>query len=184
MSGYYEYKNQQYHCGNCDWAGFGSETIDNDDIDSFLEILCPKCNKNLDCVCFPTLEETLEFGTKEDKESAIKKQNFINRVQASRLKNHKQLPDIQADKIIITLCEVEQTAGRDADIVLLWKDKEIWREICTYEYYERYLELGRILKEKYGERLIDFEAKHTTYLGGDCSFAFDKVREFRQSLSK
>ena len=183
MSQYYQYKNQSYRCNKCGWEGLGSEADENDEINSFLALCCPKCYKNIDCISYPTIEESLEYGSDEEKAHAHKKQEFIDHVMAYRLKSSDQLPDIETDKIIISLREDESEAGDDSHIVLYWNSKELWREIRTYEYYDRYLELGKILKEKYGERLIDFEVECSTYLGGDCSFSFDKVREFRKSLS-
>jgi hypothetical protein len=124
----------------------------------------------------------MEYGTEEEKASASERQDFLGRVKAAELKSPDQLPEIEADEIVITLCEEHKTDGKDGSIVLYWNEKEIWREILTYEYYDRYLELGEILKEKYGNRLIDFEAKITTHLGGDYGLAFKKVEEFRKSL--
>jgi hypothetical protein len=101
------------------------------------------------------------------------------------------LPDIDADEIIITLREEEtlpqeEKSGENdgANIVLYWKDQELWRELRSFEYYPRYLDLGKILKEKYGDRLIDFEAAHTVYLGGDRLSAFEQVDKFRKSLKR
>ena len=102
---------------------------------------------------------------------------------ASRLKNCDQLPEIASDKIIITLKEEENVNGEDGYIILYWNEKEIWREIRTFEYYDRYIELGNLLKEKYGERLVDFETDYTVYLGGDYHRAFEKVKKFRTSIS-
>ena len=182
MSSYYKYKWQSYHCDSCGWEGLGSEADENDEIDSFIDLSCPKCYRSMDCISFPTSEEVLEFGAEDEKAHETQRQEFISKVHALRLKDASQLPDISADKIIVTLREEVQATDEEGDIVLLWDGKEIWREMRTYEYYERYLELGEMLKEKYEERLVDFETEYTTYLGGDCSFAFDKVRGFRESL--
>ena len=63
--------------------------------------------------------------------------------------------------VSITLHEIERPEpGHDAYIVISWNGQEIWREIRYFEYYPRYLQLGNILKEKYGDRLIDFEAEY------------------------
>ena len=183
MSQYYQYKNQSYHCSKCGWEGLGSEADENDEINSFLALCCPKCYDNIDCISWPIIDESLKYGDEEEKAHARKKQQFIDRVMVSRLKSSDQLLDIEADKIVISLCEEKSESTDDSYIVLSWNGKELWREILTYEYYKRYLELGGILREKYGKRLVDFEVEHTTYLGGDCSFAFDEVRKFRKALS-
>jgi hypothetical protein len=86
------------------------------------------------------------------------------------------LPIIGASKIIITLREEEPKDGEDGYIVLYSGKKEIWREIRTYEYYERYIELGNIIKEKYGSRLTDFKAKETV---GCSNFMLIKQKDLK-----
>ena len=93
-----------------------------------------------------------------------------------------QLPEIESDEIVISLREEDIGIHEDGVIILYWNKNEIWREVRTYEYYNRYIELGHILKEKYGNKLIDFEVKFTLFLGGDSPLAIDKVNEFRKSL--
>ena len=92
------------------------------------------------------------------------------------------MPDIDAENIVITLREEEHAESGDAYIILLHKEDELWKEIRCYEFYTRYLELGELLKQKYGERLIDFEADYTVHLGGDSLSAFERVETFRKSL--
>ena len=184
MSDYYLYQKQHYHCDHCGWDGLGAETEDGDDLGhSMFEIHCPQCSGHVGYVYHPTLEQILEFGTEEEKAIARERQAFLERFRSSILKSPDQLQDIDADEIIITLREVEEAAdGGDAQIILLWQEKEIWREVRAFEYYPRYLELGKILKEKYGDRLVDFEPIYSMHLGGDCMSAFDRVDEFRKTL--
>ena len=93
------------------------------------------------------------------------------------------MTDIVADEIIIVLREEENDQNDDAYIVLYWNDQEIWRELRTYEYYGRYIELGEMLKSKYSKRLVDFDIQtNGIYLYGDSISAWDKVQEFRASL--
>jgi len=134
---------------------------------------------------FPTFEETMKYGTDIEKADVQKQQNFLKRLHSSYLTSCDQLPDIDADKIVIALCEEEPVSeNKDGHIILCYSSKEIWREVRSFEYYPRYLKLGEMLKEKYGERLVDFETEYTVYLGGDSLNAFDKVDEFRKSLKK
>lgn len=184
MSQYYTYKEQNFVCRKCKWKGRGAQASEGDIINwDSMEILCPKCYNLLTVVMFPTYDETMKYGTVKEKAYAQKRKAFHERVYSSRLKNAEELPDIDEKKIVITLHEEAPCEDKeDGYIVLYYRETEIWREIRTYEYYGRYIELGNILKEKYGTRLVDFVAEYTTYLGGDHLFAFDKVREFRNSL--
>jgi len=195
MSKYYTYKQHEYVCEKCAWKGSGAETGGGylEDGPAF-DIVCKECGSRLDLISYPTFEETLEFGNEEEIAKAVqwreqckeideKVRLHMKRVWETELKSADQLPDIDADEIVITLVE-EKDADSIAEIIVLsWEDKEIWREYCSFEYYRRYLELGKMLKEKYGGRLVDFACEYTADLGGDDGRAFDKVREFRKSLS-
>jgi len=180
------YKELNFSCKKCDWSGTGEQAKEGMDSNSGFPLLCPKCDEYIEWISIMvSLDELLKYGTEQDKADARRRQDFLNRVWASELKSPDQLPDIDVDEIIITLREEEkQTGSDDAYIVIYWKDKELWREVRSFEYYPRYLELGELLKEKYGERLIDFEAEHTVYLGGDSLTAFEKVDSFRKTLKR
>ena len=195
MAQYYDYKNKKsykelpFSCKKCDWSGTGETTADGFDSPSGegFAILCPKCREYIEWIdATVSYDELLEYGTEEDKEFARERIEFWKNWREASLKSPEQLPDINAEEIIITLREEEKPhTGKidDADIVLYWKDQELWRETRLYEYYGRYIQIGEILKEKYGERLIDFEAEETWALGGDSYGGLAKAREFRKSLS-
>lgn len=178
MSQYYKYKIQSYTCIQCSWIGIGEQTVYGDDFNNSFEVNCPECDNLLDIIIFPTLDDMLRFGTEDDKQQAKVRQEFLNNVWDKELKSPAQLPDIDEKEIIIALREDKD------NIILFWNDNEIWRKILTYEYYPRYLQLGEILREKYGKRLVDFKVENTIYLGGDSLSAFNKVRKFRKSLKK
>ena len=179
MSQYYEYKKQDYFCRKCRWEGIGGQTEEGEMARCYFEIICPGCGILLDIVMFPTIDEILSYGTESEKASARKKKLSTDRVNASRLQDSDQLPEIDSNEFVITLRE-EFVDGKEGEIVLYWNETEIWRELITYEYYDRYIELGRILKEKYGSRVIDFEAEPTIYLLGDYFPALDEVERFRE----
>ena len=161
MNSYDKHKKQTYTCKKCEWSGIG-EQMDTGwkfsyQLSKFCyEIRCPECGELVDAVIEARLTPEL-------------------------------LPEIDADEIIISLREEGKGHGKNhfknAFIVLYWGEQEIWREHLGFEYYADYLSMGKILKEKYGKRLVDFEAVYTANLGGDHGGAFDKVRAFRKSLS-
>ena len=192
------YHNYHFKCRECDWEGPGSETVIVGDVVNVEVIGCPVCSKMIKFIPYPTSREVLLYGTAEDKRRA---QGWIDEERRFKaewdekwkkypdLESADQLPDIDAEEIIITLCEegIGKTKGdlyKDAFLVFYWGEREIWRLPASFEYYTGYLSWGKILIEKYGERLIDFEAKETVDLGGDSFSAFDKIREFRKSLPK
>ena len=111
--------------------------------------------------------------------------NDFNLQEYPNLSSPEQLPDIDEDNIIISLREEGPitTWGGCKYIVLYHGETELWREVNSFEFYNEYLRIGRILKTKYGSRLSDFEVEYTWALGGDSSSAFDKVTAFRKALS-
>jgi len=185
MSKYYTYKKSIFNCEKCNWEGFGEQANVGEYFNwNCFDIVCPQCHESIAVIDFPTFEEVFEYGTEGKKANTMEQKHFHERVKKSRLNNAGQLPEIDAERIVIKLCEEEATDDADSFIVLYWNNEEIWREIRTYEYFDRYIELGNILKEKYGARLIDFEAKHTTYFGGDDLSSIGVIERFRDSLSK
>jgi TPR repeat protein len=182
---YYKYKKKEYSCSKCGWSGLGEQTELGEVFDALFEIVCPNCNKLLTSIPYPLLEEMLEHGSEEDKKAAEERQSFLERVKTSRLEIDDYLPEIDSDEIFIKLKEEKSDNEGDDDwyIVLYHDNKEIWREIRTYEYYNRYMTIGNILKKKYGVRLADFdESEASGYICGDSLSAIDYVERFRRSI--
>ena len=191
----YTYKTYPFVCRKCGWEGLGSETIDLTDVINYYGANCPKCRALIEFISFPTDAEMLEYGTEEEKtkvriwqaeEEFIKADWDEKRKKYPSLTSSDQLPDIDADEIIISLREEGEQSGiyEHEFIVLYWGEQELWRQHTCFEYYTTYLSMGKILKEKYGERLFDFEAEHTVDLGGDSLTAFSKVDNFRKTLKR
>ena len=63
-------------------------------------------------------------------------------------------------------------------------DTEIWREPSVWEGYKRFGEIVEILKEKYGEHLVDVEPTPASeqYLFGDRLSSPEFVEAIRKSL--
>ena len=161
MISYDAYKTKSYSCEKCGYACSGEQTDTgwgfSYQLSKFCyETRCPECGELLDSVV--EVGMSLEF-----------------------------LPEIDCDDIIISLREEGIGHGKDyfknAFKVLYWGEREIWREHMGFEYYTNYLSIGKMLQEKYGNRLVDFEAAYTANLGGDHGGAFDKVRAFRKTLT-
>lgn len=61
--------------------------------------------------------------------------------------------------------------------------KEIWKEPLLYEYYDRFIDIGKILHEKYGDRMDDLvPPEYEGWLLGDYLPAPKLIKEFRNSL--
>lgn len=179
---YYTYKNQIVTCEKCNWQGKGSETKIGEIFGSLFEIDCPRCNHPIDHVDHPTEDELLKYGSESDKKLVRERQKRIEVFEQQKLKHPDQLPEIETPENFTLVI----TASKDAEqIEILCCERIIWQESRWYEYYERYIEIGEILKQKYGNRLIDFvPEKDDAYLYGDRLAAFDIVKQFRESFKQ
>jgi len=182
---------EDYYCGGCRWKGKGS-TADHTNrgfYPYFIELRCPFCAKHLAFAPNAGFEDIMRTGTQEERDTAIK---YYRAGRNSFLRDNEirdNLPKyVIGDVVVVSLVEEipegQATVYQGGHIVLYLKGKEIWREKGSFEYYDRYLRLGEILKEKYGNQLVDFEVEYTADLGGDSGFSFNKVKQFRESLKQ
>jgi len=150
MSDLSSYKEKKYSCNKCNWSGVGEQTKNQEYFNEVFEIGCPKCNEYIATVSYYPVAEQVAINKE------IKKQ------QTPKLKSADQLPDIDSDEIVIIIKEESLR-----EFVLYHGDTEIWREDIVYEYYTKYLVIGEILIEKYGNRLADFDDSQAgeSYLG-------------------
>jgi len=187
---YDDWKSATLECPRCGWKG----TFEEGDVeyyDALFDCSCPRCDTRppmLAIVSYPTTEETEENW---DKLSDSEKQRFLERKQwraeyeAAKLTSPDQLPDISGATVSL-FWDFERGAMDHRLTIIRHGDTEIWRELCGFECYKRYAEVVEILKEKYGERLVDVEptSASETYLYGDRLSALDFVRKIRKSLKQ
>ena len=88
------------------------------------------------------------------------------------------------DTTLEILWDIEHYEG--GDTLLRHGNAVLWREPSFYEGYQRYLEVGEILLQKYGSRLKDFKPTQESelYLFGDSISAPGRVRQFRERLKR
>ena len=179
---YYSYKKKRFACEHCGWTGLGSKVEQGETFEDGFEVDCPKCHERFPgLILFPTIDETLKKGSKEDKEAATEAKAFREKLLASFLKDISQLPALHDDFIAFVLTE-KKIKGEDY-IVITHKTKTIWKEIRGYEYYERFVELGKLLKQKYGNKMIDLVPEvDGFYLYGDRLSSPKIVNDFRRGL--
>jgi phage FluMu protein Com len=177
---YYEFASEKFKCPNCNWTGSGAEAKTGEVFGALFEIDCPNCGETLGSVSFPTDKETLEHGSEKEKESVLKRIAFLEKMDATLLKSIDQLPEIKGDELVFETAE--ERRGDDLYLKILCQGDLVWEEITGYEYYDRFLELGNMFKEKYGESMVDFIQQGSAYLYGDSISAYQKVEEFRKKL--
>ena len=179
---YFTYKTQTFICSHCGWTGTGKEVKMGDWYDDGFELNCPKCHEHFPgLIMFPMVDEVLEKGSRKDKLAAAKQKESREKWLASLLTNINQLPDLHSDLMIFVLREVKE--GNENYIEITFEGKVIWREIRLYEYYERFIEIGKLFKKKYGKRMIDIVPDvNGVYLYGDDSRAGQMIEDFRKEL--
>jgi hypothetical protein len=108
-------------------------------------------------VPFPTFDETREaaaagnpralenMAAMEQQEAEHKRKQAI-----PSLSEPAQLPDLPNEPLNITWDIVD--ADGDAWHQLTHGGIEIWRELASYEFYERYCEVFAIVHQRYGDR--------------------------------
>src|SRR3989339_215568 len=177
MSNYYSYGKEKFTCGSCKWTGLGSETKFGEMFQELVEINCPSCHNKIGLVSFPTEDEVLENGSPEDKAGVLRRRDFLKKRDATLLKDISKLPELDGKNMVF-----QSTETNDGYIVVAYKNKLLWKEIHGYEYYDRFIELGGLLKEKYGDKMIDLVPPEGIDLYGDALGAPKLVEAFRKNL--
>ena len=179
---YFTYKASTFICRHCGWTGPGNKVKMGDWYDDGFEVDCPKCHERFpELIMFPMIDEVMEKGSKKDKLAAAKQKKSREKWLASILTNINQLPDLDSDLMTFVLREVKE--GGENYIEITYNDEVVWKEIRVYEYYERFIEIGKLFKEKYGKRMIDIVPDvNGVYLYGDDSRAGQLIDDFRKEL--
>jgi hypothetical protein len=104
----------------------------------------------------------------------------VPQAEPALLTSPEQLPELEGKELILTWDQIE------ADSIVLHGEKVIWREKTGWEVWERFEEIAALLKQRYGERLVDIvPTPRSLYaLYGDSTRANFHVAFVRQSLSK
>lgn len=185
-SEHYAYQVEKITCRQCGWTGLGKETKKEfDEHPGGMPYHCPKCNVYFRRVAWPTDEETLKYGPKKKKEqvrqSNIHMAKLKKKWDAAKLKGIKDLPKVTGDSLEFVSRE---TRDEDNDVVMTVTcgGQLIWKEVVYYEYYQRFMDIGRMLKTKYRARMIDIIPDGGIDLYGDWLSAPKEVDAFRAKL--
>lgn len=179
---YYSYEIENFSCRHCGWTGTGKEVEMGEMFDDGFEVDCPNCHENFPgLIMLPMIEEVLEKGSDENKLTALAMKTSRDKWLVSLLKNTNQLTDLHDDFMIFVLRELKDD-GEDY-IVITYNGKVVWKEIRVYEYYYSFIEIGKLFKEKYGNRMVDIVPDvDGIYLYGDNTHSFQLIEEFREEL--
>ena len=96
-----------------------------------------------------------------------------------------QFPEIVSDTIVFTLTEETIIDGswNNYFMVISFGQIIVYKEQITFEYFERFIEVGEALKDKYQDKIFDFILNVNGYLlYGDSFKAFIYVEKFIKSI--
>ena len=178
---YYTYRTDIIECKECRWRGPGVDAKRGDMIDYSFFLDCPKCdNEFILCIPFPTFDEVKLYGSDKEKKEAIENEKIWDKYDKEKLKNADQINNIDAKEIVLYW----DITKNDKYQLIIHENKTIWDEPATYESFERFVEIGKILKEKFGSRLKDLipTKRSEIYLYGDKYRSIEVVKKFRESL--
>ena len=176
-----DWKSAELTCPICGWKGT-FEQGDAEYYDELLDCSCPKCS----FLTAPILAIVSYYSKKApDSEKQIQNeaQKLKNEWEASTLKSIEQLPDLPEPNLKFAWDWIRDDSNRSYTIIRNG-DKEIWREPACYEGYERFREIAHILKQKYGDHIVDLvpSSASETYLLGDDLTASKQITEVRNAL--
>ena len=187
--GYYnDWKSSVLECPKCGWKG----TFDQGSVEYYAELMdssCPRCEwpdaPMLAIVSYPTTEESRANWDKLSDEER-KQVEDIERFQAEfdnrKLREPSQLPDIHSPSFILHWDFVD--SGLNKETLIKHGDTIIFREPAIYEGYERFIEMARILRARYGSPLRDLVPTgcSETYLYGDRLSSPEIVAQARRQI--
>src|SRR4051812_7680742 len=175
-------------CPSCGWSGLGADHENY--FEELLDVSCPKCDRMLLIVAFPTIEETRAAAAAGNARAQAELPNVdareerLNRAQDLELKTADQLPDLEGDTLRVDW-DLEE---RDDEhwTVLRHGDREIWRELAYYEGYQRFAAVFELLRERYGSRLAEVRPTPASevYLYGDKLSAPHSIDALNASLRR
>ena len=184
-----DWKNEILICPKCGWSG----TFTQGSVEQYLELMdssCPKCDAGetpmLAIVSYPTLEETeanFDRLSEQEKDELTRKKQFIESCQNNCLRTVDQLVDLSEAQITLLWDFVGDEPG-ETQTVVRHGDQVVWSEPAFWEGYGRFEQVTAILKQKYGDRLVDVVPTTASelYLYGDRLNAFGIVEQARMRI--
>jgi hypothetical protein len=186
MFNYYDaWQSVELECPKCHWKG----TFDEGSVDYAREMQassCPKCDcfvsPVLAIVSYPTVGQMLASGNAADIQRAKEIDQFQKHFDSNKLMSKDQLPEVDLTSFTLTWDSVGETEKgitviRHGDIVL-FSEPEIW------EGHWRFAQVAKIVREKYGLRVIDLvpTKESELYLYGDVSSSITFVANARRTI--
>ncbi len=188
LANYYdEWRTSQHGCRRCDWVGPGTALVIGEVFAELTEFDCPSCGEKLLLVGHPSTQESrdnwekLDDGERRHVEAI---ERFRDQFQHEKLRSADDLPDVSADQFAVIWDFVNDDPSNSRTVMKVG-DRVLFSEPAVYEGYERFAEVARILKAKYGSHVKDLipTERSRLYLYGDRLSALEFIDRVRRELS-
>lgn len=174
-------------CPQCGWTGPAGNHIEQ--YDELFDVCCPECRTMILIVMFPTLVETREAAAAGNEHAAKDlpemeaHEELMRRRYETLLRSLDQLPAL-ADEQVSIVWDFEEDGNGENWTILRAGAEQIWREFAFWEGIGRFEEVVKILREKYGPRLVEVRPtkRSEVYLWGDKWDADTTVEKINDSL--
>jgi hypothetical protein len=182
---YYDWRASAVTCPTCGWQGTGQDLALSEMFEGGAEYACPKCGHEFGFQAFPTADEVRNDPRADpiDKLALGIRESRLARHDATKLVSIDQLPNLDPSPTVL-VWDVAANPSGDSEVQILHGERVLWRELSWYENYERFGEIARLLKQKYGEELVDLVPTRRSWMDlyGDRLSADRHVEDVRSSL--
>jgi hypothetical protein len=186
MRKYYDnWRDKEFDCPACKWHGPGSALSLGDYTLDYAERVCPVCEECITVVLHPTIEESRanwdkvsEWDRRNIEAGEARQAEFARR----KLCEPAQLPDVAEPSFVLHWDFADDGSGRET--LIKHGDNVIFAEPAFYEGYERFIEVAKILRQRYGAALRDLIPTKASelYLYGDYFGSLAIVAEARERI--
>jgi hypothetical protein len=176
---YSDWRIRQFTCEHCGWTGKGEKTFP--DEGGVLE--CPRCERCVAYVQFPSLRDTEEAAAAGDEEAIrdlpekrerIRRlEERMNRFWSNHLHDLDQLPELEGESLEFRWDIAVHVGDENEDYqIIRVGEREVWRELAFWDNMVRFNEIKALLKQKYGTRFRSLTPTDGSldYLTGDHFF--------------
>lgn len=128
-------------------------------------------------------ETNLNKLSEQEKDDFAKRKQFLAEVERTSLKSPDELSDLPESEIVL-LWDFKEEQDGTSWTVIRHGDQILWTERAVYEGAERFMEVMEVLRQKYGNRLVDLCPTEASSLDlyGDRIRTIDWIEQARASL--
>ena len=180
---YDDWRSATLECPQCHWKG----TFNEGEVGYYKELMdssCPMCSKPpiLAIVNYATLQEMGSSGDPAAIRQADAIDGFRTRFETQKLKSKEQLPDLDAESF--TLLWDFVATDHERRTLIKFEDRVLYSEPAVWEGSDRFWEVCKIVRDKYGARVTDLMPTPASemYLYGDEFDSIQSVKSIRREV--